>query len=675
MGQKNKKMKKKDMPDNGNMRSIKAPLADLTWDDLQQWAGSKIVGRGKSYTKKVYDLARTESGGLVAWVSGSEDYAVNVEVDGNGELEWLCTCPYDWGPCKHAVAVILAGLEQAKSGGRIPLVDKEGELFLALLDNSDEEEFDEDDEELWDEDDSEDCEEDEPQSRKVVKAAPRGQNSALTKILQGKSKGELLELLVDFAGRHPEVKRKILEDDQLQSGKIEKLAGALQKEIEAVTRENAWYNSWRDEGNLPDYSHIQEQLAALLQKGHADTVVELGLELWKGGNDQVEQSHDEGETACEIGKCMETVFQAVTASALSRPEQMLWMIDIFLEDQFSITDSCEHFIRSKAYGKEDWAEVARSLQERLKTMPASRADSFSSKYRRERVMNWLIDAFERSGRKEKVLPVLEQEAHATQCYERLADRYLQAGQPEIARQWCITGFQKTIKDAPGIASRLQVKLRELAVREKKLDLAAAYRAQDFLDYPSPANYTELKKATEKIKCWPAVRAGVLYFLESGQRPDVPARKEKEQPWPLPSPEVAKEIDKRFRKQYPDLSSLIDIAILEKRSDDVVQLYQELHKKNHWGNNKGKEVAAAVAGSHPDTSLAIWKKEVDGQIKLTKPRAYEEAAVYLRKMRKVYQETNRLAEWRNLMAALRAEHKAKRRLLEVLDSLENKRIID
>jgi uncharacterized Zn finger protein len=72
---------------------------------------------------------------------------------------------------------------------------------------------------------------------------------------------------------------------------------------------------------------------------------------------------------------------------------------------------------------------------------------------------------------------------------------------------------------------------------------------------------------------------------------------------------------------------------------------------------------------------IWKKLGDGQINPVKPKAYEEAAIYLRKMGKVYKETKRFEQWRDLLRTLRNEHKAKRRLLEVLDSLENKRIID
>ena len=59
------------------------------------------------------------------------------------------------------------------------------------------------------------------------------------------------------------------------------------------------------------------------------------------------------------------------------------------------------------------------------------------------------------------------------------------------------------------------------------------------------------------------------------------------------------------------------------------------RKQSRGESARGQVAVAVAGTHPDISLAIWKKLADGQIDLVKPKAYEEAAGYLRQMRGIY----------------------------------------
>ena len=90
------------------MKSINTILRKMTFDDLHGWAGETIFSRGKAYVKRVDQLSHTENNALVAWVTGSERYVTSVRVDEECDCEYFCTCPYSWGPCKHAVAVILA---------------------------------------------------------------------------------------------------------------------------------------------------------------------------------------------------------------------------------------------------------------------------------------------------------------------------------------------------------------------------------------------------------------------------------------------------------------------------------------------------------------------------------------------------------------------------------------
>ena len=44
------------------------------------------------------------------------------------------------------------------------------------------------------------------------------------------------------------------------------------------------------------------------------------------------------------------------------------------------------------------------------------------------------------------------------------------------------------------------------------------------------------------------------------------------------------------------------------------------------------------------NLTIWKDIVNGLINQVKPKAYEEAALYLRFMKKVYTRNHRLEDW-------------------------------
>lgn len=86
-------------------------------------------------------------------------------------------------------------------------------------------------------------------------------------------------------------------------------------------------------------------------------------------------------------------------------------------------------------------------------------------------------------------------------------------------------------------------------------------------------------------------------------------------------------------------------------------------------------ARAVSNTHPQVALDIWKGIVDTLIGKVKPRAYEEAASYLRLMEKIYSKYNRLADWQGLIRDLRNKHRQKRRLLGTLDNLTKKTIVD
>jgi uncharacterized Zn finger protein len=649
------------------METIHAVLRKLALDDLREWAGSKILSRGQSYLKNVKGLSYLEDGTLTAWVSGSDLYATSVCLSTDGDFDYSCTCPYDWGPCKHAVAVVLAAAEQLKQKKEIPLLNHNDDLYQALFDDADEDDTDDDD---WFDDD----EDAEPATEPPTKGTQA--TTGLHRILDGMGKDELIRVIKEAAARYPEIERDLLESKQFADGKVNTLVRSLQREIGKLTSETAWYNSWRGEGNIPDYSHVQSQLHALLDSGHADQVIRLGEELWTKGIEQVGQSNDEGETADEITACMNIVLQAVPCSSMSSADQLLWVINRALKDEYSLLDSAASILENTKYTRDTWHTVADALEGRLNSMKQPAAVTFSSRYHRNRVMNMLVDAYTRSGKPEKVIPLLEKEADVGQCYEALVDALRAAGEIDKAKQWCIRGFERTLKSAPGIASALQGRLRQLAEKEKRYDLVSAYRAEDFFDRASRQTYSELRKAAEKAKVWPEVRASVLSYLETGRRPEQ-AEPSKNSAWPLPRPEVVRPHDKAAAKfsKFPDLDMLIDIAIMEKRFDDVVGLYRELRKIKRWSWETDKAVADAVAASHPQLAVDIWKAIVDSLIAQVKPRAYEEAAGYLRRINKVYQQNQQISEWQSLISELQRVHKAKRRLMEVLAALSGKKILD
>jgi len=641
------------------MKFLNTILRKLTYQHLQDWAGETILNRGRNYIQKVSQLSFAGENTLIARVKGNTHYATSVQINKIGEFEHRCTCPYDRGPCKHAVALILAAADQVRNDLAIPPLDENSDLLNALARKSDIEDE-------WDDDDS------------ITWAEQRSQTRArVEKILEKKTKKDLLALLIELSDHYADVFRFIIESEQLDSGQPDKLVRSLSAEIRTLTAEPVWYDGWRDQGNLPDFSHIEEQLGELARRGHADAVVRLGEELWTQGKQQVEQSHDEGETAMAIAACLEIVLTALPQSSLAPVQQLLWVIDRILEDDFSMLDSADPFLKKRMFTRTHWREVCAALETRLNDLPKPASPGFSDRYRREQLLSQLLFAFQRAGWKDRIIPTLEQQVDACQCYKRLVDALLEANERDRARHWCIQGYTNTVEESPGIASALQKQLRLIAQEERRYDLVAAYRAQDFFARPSATDYRELRKAAEKVKCWPSVREAALLYLETGKHPAEEDRPPSNEIWPLPAPEVGPPTTSKRAgvTRFPDLVMLIEIAILEKRVDDVVELYRRLGQTKRWGQSIDKEVARAVVQTHPDIALGIWKVIADSLIAEVKPKAYQEAATYLHLMRKTYTRLGRGEEWQTLLDGLRSSHKAKRRLMGVLDSVSNKRLVD
>lgn len=172
----------------------------------------------------------------------------------------------------------------------------------------------------------------------------------------------------------------------LETGDHAAMIREARKELRSVTSEDAWYNSWEGHGSLPDYSRLRSQLRSLVDAEQCDAAIELGHELVERGMQQVEQSHDEGETAGEIASTLSIIAEAIVPSSLTDADRILFVIDSFLKDDY---DLCGSFgeVLDRGYPKSAWAEVAEKLKSRLPSQATSKADrattDFTRSYQRE----------------------------------------------------------------------------------------------------------------------------------------------------------------------------------------------------------------------------------------------------------------------------------------------------
>ena len=86
------------------------------------------------------------------------------------------------------------------------------------------------------------------------------------------------------------------------------------------------------------------------------------------------------------------------------------------------------------------------------------------------------------------------------------------------------------------------------------------------------------------------------------------------------------------------------------------------------------VAEAVAQSHPERSLEIYRQRVDHHLVDASKSAYEMVVHYLRKMRPILKRLNRETEWTQLVADIRQRHRNRPKLMEMLDRLNDQPIV-
>ena len=703
-------------------KSVKSRWGTLTWADLEEWAGSRSVERGRSYQRggRVKDLKVAGDGALLATVVGTERYATTVALTTGGKKakpDSSCTCPVGIS-CKHAVAAVAEYLQAVADGRGVPDASDDDSRWDALEGDGEAFEEEEDDDESWD---------DEEEYAPVIKARkarrtskpksdPVDWDAKIEGHLRGKSREELADLVWSLVRRFPEVYREFRERLALQEGDVDRLVAEARVEIKKATAEPGWSNHWNGEGYRPDYSRVRHRFERLLDLGHADEVVALGREFLRRGLEQVASSHDEGETATDFAEVLGVVFEAAMQSSLTGPERLLLAIDAVLGDDIDALGDATAVVLDAEHEPEDWSAVADTLMARLKARPGQDErgrDRFSRDYARDRITGWIASALKEAGRADEVGALYESEARATRSYERLVAFLIGDGRLDEAERAAREGIAATVDDLPGIADQLASKLCEVAKGRKRWDEVAAHVARRFFQHPSAHGFDELMKAAKKARVEEAVRAGALRFLETGAMPyhvvsprpkaapasrtkakakapvapapEAPGRVKIDAAWPLPVPDYLLPIVARFGRldgsARPHLGVLIEMAIAAKRPDDVLHWFDRMRAEGKgqapYYNRApayADRVAAAVAATHPERSLEIYRSALDAKLPHADYSAYEASVGYLKKLRPIYEALGRPEEWPALVASIRERYRNRPRFMELLDSLEGRTIV-
>ena len=343
---------------------------------------------------------------------------------------------------------------------------------------------------------------------------------------------------------------------------------------------------------------------------------------------------------------------------------------------------------SLAQPPSDWSGAADELARRLKS-DTRIGSNFHDKYQRERIADWVVRALTKAGRDNEIISVREREARITGSYERLVPLLVERKQYDDAERWATEGIQKTVREAPGIADQLAKVMGEIARQRKQWNVVAAHAAWEFFERPGAEKFTNLVATVERAECRESVQRLALEFLETGKLPfTVTVAKEGahssviHRDWPLPLPDYLLPL-LRIGEPHPHYDVLIDMAIAEHRPDDVLRWFDAWRaaakgQRTGWHSGSGSfadKVAAAVAESHPERTLEVYRGCVDQNLTQASVSAYETVAAYLKKMRPILKSLDRGWEWVQLVTEIRTNYRNRPRFMEILDRLEAHPILE
>ncbi|MFW5837566.1 MAG: hypothetical protein ACOCVM_06115, partial [Desulfovibrionaceae bacterium] len=349
-------------------------------------------------------------------------------------------------------------------------------------------------------------------------------------------------------------------------------------------------------------------------------------------------------------------------------DKLLWAVDAILRDPWDLCHSFEKYL-DEDHPQEAWSVVADELLRRLAPSRSTpKGSGVDRSYERDRLSDQAIHALERASRGEEVFALCEVETEQTGNYERLVRLLIEAGRYREAEHWIKEGIEATQEKWPGIASGLRQHLLRIRTFQEDWPAIAAMRAVEFAASPCVKTYDECREAMDRIGGWDAARPCLLHYLETGDAPW------KQPPWPL-NDQSFEEPLRRTRDAFPDHSALIDVFIHEDEPEMVLHWYDKMPKRRFYhSGDLDDRVAGAIQRHVPDRAVKLWKSIAKGLIAEVKPKAYQQAAVYLRKAAKVMSREQRGKEWDRYIQELRHAHARKPRLMEVLDGLDGKPIV-
>lgn len=651
-------MKKKTKVQKVNKPTFDGRFAELTWEDLESFAGKKAVSRGKGYVSEVTKVCVDDNGAVIASVLGGQEYATKIWFGDSGKLCSYCSCPVGF-ECKHAVALALKVIDEIKNGKQPTHISEDDERLDELS-------FDDD---LLDEFESEEHLEDCGDASISLKATTASRkkdpvNDYINSLSCEDCRGLLFKIVEEYGFVRTELKRRIT----LAKSDVETLAAKAKAAIHDATAYPCcfYHRGNRDRSVYPDYSEAQLFLKRLLELKAYDKLIALADYLTKRSLNQMLMSeNDEGQIGDEASECMEVIAKAVMYSDMSDVAKILWFRKLHDSDEYCFYEGISGVWETpQKVAKSAWAKVADEFEKELLKMKDV-SDEFS--YEGRNLLQLIEKALRFSGRSNEIIGVKKKSIAQTGDYLSLVKELIAEGDLKDARVWCVRGLKE---GGTCGANELRERLIDISRRLGDKMETCAYIADQFFNTSNLRNYKELIASADDAGVTDDIRMSILKFLETGTLP----WKEKKNRWPLP---IVGDGTVSKSEEFPNCWLLVEIALDENRLADAVRFYraQGEHgaRKSWWSrgteSDQGWVVADKVSKELPEDAIAIWRGLIKANLGKVGNAYYEQIGKALKCMRPVMECQRKRGEWDSLISELRYTEKSKRNLMKVLDEVE------
>jgi uncharacterized Zn finger protein len=462
--------------------------------------------------------------------------------------------------------------------------------------------------------------------------------------LMRQDKTALAELVLGHCELDSEFRDRLVLITAEKAGKKPDLA-VLRAALDKAIR----HRGFVDYRAMPAYArgieNVIDSLETLLQRGHAKAARELSeraLQRMESAMNEVDDSDGYmGQildrlqklhlAACQVEKPEP---QALAKLLIAWELNSEWEIFLGAAETYAGVLGTTGLALYRKFAEARWAKVPALA-------PGNKdPQSYGSRWRITRVMETLAGL---SGDIEALVAVKARDLSHAFAFLQIAQSYKDSGHDEKALEWAERGLRAFPEHTD---SRLREFLIEEYHRRKRHGEAIAIAWMAFCERPGLEAYRILNRSASRAKQWAEWREKALARL----RGEITSRR---QPRPLA----------RWAPPAGDHSELVEIFLWE---GDPEAAWTEA-RNGGCHNGLWSRLAEAREKEHPADALKVYVGQLKRALQPTQQQAYKEAVGVLRRIHPLKARIGKEIEFAALVQSVRAQYKARRNLMKLLDA--------